>query len=412
MNPQFEPHMSATPSLDAAMGGDIAALNATVAQVYGTIHSTVFPKKIAINKYDIADASIDVLVAPTLSLDTSIEVTCTAISVVFESSTGGAPLTVNASATCDAAVVISAAASGKGWSLSVTLSNANFTVSNEPIFTALLNAIAGPLLLNYLNTSILSAINIPSLSLEGVDFQAPIIAQEQAGGDDFLVVYSGLSPVVVPAGGTEWPTGTLFVAVDANAIDAVVAKVLPKPSGSWSGGPFRADYSAQLGASIRLSPGAGSTLATGITVNATGDFTYSPPAGSPITFAAAISGSGTAAAAIAAVVGGSAGLSQVIQITVQSAGSFHFTITGIPDAVKAILAPFLDALLNTIGSVVSAVLKNFAFPVYTLDPIKMSFVGLSSYNIVPQNVVLTQIAGPGALAMAAVTLSVSVQPAS
>ncbi len=103
-----------------------------------------------------------------------------------------------------------------------------------------------------LNNHVLSAIAVPAIDLLGVQLAVPVITEEQSasGGDDFLIAYTGLNPVVAPAGCTAWPAGTLFAPVDAAALQAVAANALPKPiaSGTWSGpsgfwGSLGADYS-------------------------------------------------------------------------------------------------------------------------------------------------------------------------
>jgi hypothetical protein len=63
-----------------------------------------------------------------------------------------------------------------------------------------------------------------------------------------------------------------------------------------------------------------------------------------------------------------------------------------------------------IGSLVASQAK-ITKKIYTLNPISLSFAGLPKYEIVPQNLVLNAIAGPGGLPMACITFGTSVAPA-
>jgi hypothetical protein len=153
-------------------------------------------------------------------LNGSLTVSCSDVRAVI-TYTGQPSATVNASLETGAAV--SLAKSGTEWSATVALSHATATVPNEPELTALLTDVAAPLLLDYLNNHVLSAITVPAINLLGVQLAVPVITEEQSasGGDDFLIAYTGLNPVVAPTGGTAWPVGTLLAAVDAAALQAV-----------------------------------------------------------------------------------------------------------------------------------------------------------------------------------------------
>jgi hypothetical protein len=324
---------------------------------------------------------------------------------------GTQPVVVTASVSCGAAVDVEPDGNG-GYVFTLTLSNLVITVPNEPDYSQMLTALVGPLVLNYLN-GVLSNIKIPSLSLLGINFAMPVLTDESGGGDDYLVGYTGLNPVIMPAPGTAWPQGTLFAAVDAAALNAVANKVLPSPSGS--GGiddPLNLswDYGVNLGASFQPQPGAGASITASLSVNGGAGITWHTPNGLPnISFSASISGSATATAALIAQADGS---SQDIKVIIQDVSDIdlHFDFD-LPGPIEWILDQLTDALLNEIAPLIMQVLSNFPISVYTLNPISMSFAGLGNYNLVIEQPQLTQIAGPGGLPLVTLTAMAAVQPA-
>ena len=184
-------------------------------------------------------------------LNGSLTVSCSDVQAVI-TYTGQPCATVNASLETGAAVSLTK--SGTQWSATVGLSHATATVPNEPELTALLTDVAAPLLLDYLNNHVLSAIAVPAIDLLGVQLAVPVITEEQSasGGDDFLIAYTGLTSVVAPASGTAMASGEL-PPMDRAALQAVAANALPKPiaSGTWSGpsgfwGSLGADYNATV----------------------------------------------------------------------------------------------------------------------------------------------------------------------
>ena len=251
-------------SFDAALGGDVSALNATIAGAFPVVRPLVFPQKFEAEGVSVA---IDMLVPPTVAikataafqaeaeaavaksgltaadahsaiaslLNGSLTVSCSDVQAVI-TYTGQPSATVNASLETGAAVSLTK--SGTQWSATVGPSHATATVPNEPELTALLTDVAAPLLLDYLNNHVLSAIAVPAIDLLGVQLAVPVITEEQSasGGDDFLIAYTGLTPVVAPPSAQRGRAGTLFAAVDAAALQRGCRALSPSQSrGTWSG---------------------------------------------------------------------------------------------------------------------------------------------------------------------------------
>lgn len=431
-------------NFDAALGGDVSALNATIAAAFPVVHqANILPQHFG--PVDGVTFAIDMLTPPTVAikptaafqaeaeaavaksaltgadaqsavaslLNGSLTVSCTDVQAVV-TYTGQPSVTVNASIETGAAV--SLAKSGTEWSATITLAHASATVPNEPELSALLTNVAAPLLLDYLNKKVLSSITFKSLELEGVQLAVPVITQEQSasGGDDFLIAYTGLNPVVAPPGGTAWPAGTLFVAVDATALQAVAAKAIPNPitSGSWNGpsgfwGSLTADYSVTVAdPSVQVPPpGSGNQVNVSADLSASADFTIHTPDGLPnISFSGLVTGNVSGGAKVSARPDG---LAQDIYITIDQAAandlSVEVSIVGLPISLGD-LAPLADV----ISAAVVPALENFPIKITTLQAIDLSFADAPGYVLVPGNVVLQSIAGPGGLPMEAITLGLTV----
>lgn len=429
--------LSATGSFDLAVGGDLAALNTTIANVFSTIHGAVLPYSVNVNVLNIAAVSIDIVQAPVLSfaatqhfrdeavewvnantadvqrsamveslLQGSITVSCASATAVITFNDGSAPIPLSTPLTFGAAVFANPNPSGSGWLMQVQLSGAEFNAS-EPTLNQMLNEIAGPALLNYLNNGVLAAIAVPSISLPGATLAAPILSQEQgAAGDDYLVAYSGLSAVTAPDPGTDWPAGTVFVAVDANVLNTVANTALgglSDLSGNWQEDPFEASYGVTLGAQIELTAGSGNQVSGTLTVNGAAKVCFITPNGLPnLCAGGTISGTVGVSGAISAAP--DANNNQVI--SVQFLGiddadvSLDINIIGITVPV----GPIVDAIVEVIGAAVAGLTMD----VYTLNPISLSSIGLPGYSIGLQDLQLATNAGPGGLPMAMVTAQVGI----
>jgi hypothetical protein len=429
-------------NFDAAIGVDASALNATIAAAFPTVHPLIFPRPFKVPSENLS-GTIDLLAPPTVEitpptalqaeaqaavsksgltgqhaqsaiaglLTGSVTVSCANVQAVI-TYTGQPSVTVGASVQVSAAV--SLANTTTGWSATVTLSHAEATVPNEPELSALLTNVAAPLLLDDLNNHVLSAIHIPGIDLLGVNLKAPVIAEEKSGSDDFLVAYAGLgpNPVVAPPGGTAWPAGTLFAAVDATAIEAVAAKVLPEPGDTWWGpsggwGSVSAGYSVTLSNPVLQvpAPGSGDQVTVSIDLSADARFTYHTPDGLPnITPRGTVSGGVTVGARVTARADGQ---SQAIYLAFDQASAHDLLLT-VSLGIIPIPVADLDPLLDVIGAAATAALQNFAIKIWTLPLITLGFAGEPDYVLVPRNVALQSIAGPEKVAMEAVTFGLSI----
>lgn len=431
-----------TPSFDAAVGADASSLNATIAAFYQAVPG-LFTKTFNIGALGVSTIVLQFTQAPTLAMTAPDKYHAEARDVLASRgpqfvtpaairalTTGLMMATMPMSVTINAAIPVTVAvvvSSGAGVTiqpsttqpgqqvLSLALADATITVANDPggIFTQLLTNVFLPPLLAYLNQSILGNIQIPMLSLLGVTFASPVVVDETSGGDNFLVAYTGLDPVVPPAAGTAWPSGTIFVAVDANALDAVANQKLPAPSGS--GGiddpNLSWDYNVTLRATVLLNPGAGNSVSVQIGVNGSANFTWHMPNWIPnISFDGSISGTAVATAALVATADGA---NQDIAVVIQDASDFDLSldIDGLPGPLSTLLGPITDAILDAVAPLIASALSNYPITVYTLKPISLSFPGLSTYQLVLQDIELSQIAGPTGLSMAAVTAVASFTPA-
>jgi hypothetical protein len=234
----------------------------------------------------------------------------------------------------------------------------------------------------------------------------PVISEESAGGDDFLLGYTGLNPVVPPAPGTSWPSGTLFAAVDAAVLDAVAIQQLPHPSGeggtddpinlSW-------DYKVGFSPSFELRPGAGDAISATFGIFGGAGVTWHTPNGIPnITFGASFSGSVDVTVDLEARQSGS---DEEIFLVIEDISNLNVevSIDGLPGVLEYLLGPIIDAILNPLLAIISAALRGYAIHVTTLKPIPLNFADLPAYQLVVENLQLSQIAGPDGLPLATIT---------
>lgn len=313
---------------------------------------------------------------------------------------------MTATATCNAAVAVDA-----DHTLSLVLGDATITVPGEPVLSQVLTEFIAPLLMDYLNQAILDGIEIPVLSLFGVTFTTPVVTNENAG-DNFIVAYTGLAPVVVPQPGMQWPTGTAFAGVDANALNAVANAKLPSPSNS--GGiddpNLSWDYNVTLNADVQLQPGAGNAVTVQLGVNGSADITFHTPDGLPnISFGGSISGTAMATAQLTA---SQSGNGQDIYLTILAASDFDLSlsINGLPGFLNWILGPLTSAFLDALAPFITQVLQNFPIHVTSLPAIPFSILG-NATSLVLNNLQLSQAAGPDGVALAMITATPSFTPA-
>jgi hypothetical protein len=420
----------AAPVFDVAAGGDVATLNATIAAFYGTCGS-VFKQKFTFSE---GWAEVDFQVTPTVTLEpteivlaharefaeanveaaaeqaivelTASALTATCSSVRCEFEIEGNKETVTASVTCSASVEIEPNPGEANYLFHLVLANPVITVPNDPGLSKLLTNVVGPLLVKYLNEHVLDHIKIPTISLLGVDFAMPVISEESAGGDEFLLGYTGLNPVIPPAPGTSWPGGTLFAAVDASVLNAVALKELPAPHGQ--GGiddPVNLSWEYEVGfsPSFELEPGAGDEISATLGIGGSASITWHTPNGLPnITFGGSFSGSVQVTVGLEAR---QSGANEEIFLVIEGISNLDVSISihGLPGILEELLSEIIDAILKPIVAAISAALSGYAIHVTTLKPIPLSFADLPAYQLVVENLQLSQIAGPGGVPLATVT---------
>jgi hypothetical protein len=414
---------------DAVVGADQASLNSLIATFFAAA-PRLFTQTFNVGQEGITTVGVQFAVAPTLTLTPTAEIQalarefltqhasgdeleqaisqlldglmsaqCKTVNVIV----GGAkPVTVTAAIACTAGVAVNGAPTAP--TLSIVLGDATITVPNEPTLSQALTEFAAPLLVAYLNQSVLAAIQIPMLSLLGIRFAPPVITDETSGTNTFLTAYTGLNPVTTPAAGIAWPTGVVFACADSAALNAVMNTVLPQPGGSGGIGTpnLSWDYKVSLQGGVQLDPSAGSNLSVNMNVGGGADITFHTPNWLPnISFGATFSGSLTASAILQIQQDGA---DQRFSIIITSAGNFNVSvdINGLPSIFSWLLSPVTDALLDLISPLITSILSNFPIHVYTLSPISISPGGISM-KVTLNNLALTQVAGPDGVTMVMVT---------
>lgn len=413
---------------DVAAGADEASLNAAIAAIYQAVPS-VFTQTFNINTGGMTTVVVDFQVAPTLQIAAtdhfraeasefaaryvpteqleqavseillgSLPASCSQVSVTINGS--AAPTVVTASVTCGASFNPVAT----GLQLFAGEGSGVITVPNEPEFSTVLTNLVAPQLIDYLNGYVLPNIIIPPLSVHGVTLAVPVIVEESAGGDNFMVFYTGLNPVTAPDPGMTWPTNETFVAVDGAAIGTLLQTVLPQPSGSGgtSEPNFSWGYNVTLGVNS-VTPQPGSTeLDVNLSANASANFTFHTPDNIPnISFGGTASGSATANTNLS-VVPDNGGLD--LDVTITGVGDINLSISidGIPSWLEPLFDPIIDIFSDEIGNLIISSLNNTTFTAFTINPIVITF---ASTGIVVnlQNANISSVTGPGGLPMVMVT---------
>jgi hypothetical protein len=311
---------------------------------------------------------------------------CSELGVTVQPS-GGQPVTTTGTLSCLAVVEVQTNGQGQNV-LVLQVTAGEFSDPSDPFTTAIVQG-AMPQLLAYLNSNVLGPIQIPNLSFANVNLVAPVVTNETAGGDEFLLAYSGMQPVNLPSEGTAWPGGAAFIGLDTAILNAVAANAIPSFNGS--GGiddPLNLswDYSLSFSnVSFQLQPGAGNQVNGSLNMNGSAGITWHTPNGFPnISISPGIGGSASLAVDVIAVPSGAA---QQITVVIANAGNFDLSFDGVPSWLP------INAVLDAIASAVAPFLEGIRFTVYTLNPIALNFAGVSG-NLTLQNLNLNQISGP------------------
>jgi hypothetical protein len=247
-------------------------------------------------------------------------------------------------------------------------------------------------LCDYLN-GLLAPISIPAMSFAGMNFLQTCEVGPPPSEDTYLMLYGGLSPVVLPSGGTAWPTGGVFAALDAAALNVLAASVFPITySGSWSDDPFSASYSGTV-TSADLSPDTGNQIsASSISVSGSAGFTFHnhiPHLDDP-TASGSLSGSFDASLSIT-----TEGLDPTVYLTINNVNNIQ--IGGLPSfsGSEWFAALPIGDVVGAIQGTIASKINGASFDLYTFPrDITFSIAG-TSFNVGVSTPTVTTIAGPG-----------------
>ena len=423
---------------DAVFGMDQETLNGLIATFYGNARG-LFDRNYA-NIGDFSNVEVDIQAPPTVSLrpmdryrdeahqlasphvsgpelEAAIEqltsglMTVNCSQVLVKLTSQGQTQNVQCSAACNAAVSVQPA--GSQQLLVMVLSDGVINVPNNPALGSQLTQQAAPAVLGFMNW-MLSNLRIPMISVFNVNFSTAVVATESAAGHNYLVAYTGLSPVSPPNPGTSWPAGQAFVGVDAAAINAVINQMLPNPNGSGgtSSPNLSWDYSIGLNnANVTVNPGQGSLMSINVNVGGSASITYHTPNSLPnVGFGASVGGSVTANCILEA---STSGPNQNVIAVINSISNVNLSIgiNGLPGWLNWIVGEVTGALASALSPVISNALAGRQFPVYTIQPIPFNFIGFSLELLLSQ-AQLTQISGAAGEALATAVAQPRFVPAS
>src|SRR5690349_15606410 len=251
---------------DIVTGLDNNTLNSIILQVYQGVYPNLFKNSITVGEVGIASVDIDINVAPTVNLSPSVlankkiydvlhdeqhplssrisshskaalldlaaaqtfDVICSSVDLTVNYS-NAAPSTSVTSSLTGAASVESSVVGGQNV-LSLQIVNASLAIPSEPDLEAVLNSAFIPYLIDYLNESILSPIQIPSLQYGSLVVSMPVPVVQAPYFTAYSALGSNQPSVPEPF---NWPMGCLFVGADPAALQAAVA--LPFPLGPSEG---------------------------------------------------------------------------------------------------------------------------------------------------------------------------------
>ncbi len=416
---------------DVAAGSDQTALNTIALSIYKGTYPKVFKGKINVGQLNISYVDYDIQSAPTFSLvpseqiraagkeclapvfsgaelntalDNATQATFTlmvsSISMTIYYSDGQSPTTVSGSLQASGRVQTNA-----DGTLSLSISSGTITIPNEPIMSELLNKIAVPQLISYLNQQIFSPITIPPLSFQGVTLTVPQVMTQNS----MLLGFASMQPnPVIPPPPGNWPSGVAFIGTDARILNTVANSVLAGvgPSGNWSWGCDIGICNLSLNANYRVAisnaqfnprPGSGNSLTGSVTLSASAGFSAKCGilGGS---FSATASATPTVTASVSAV-------GSQIFVTLQSLDniSFNFDFSGVPWFIpSAVLTLIANALAPVIAAAVTAAVRGLSFKVYQIPAISVPIAGIQ-FNIQLVNLALSTISAPDGMPLVTVT---------
>jgi len=414
------------PSFDVLAGMDNPTLNALVAQLYKALYPSVFSYTLDIGAQDISTIKFDISQPPTVTLGTTQELrtfweahlnaepeilklgipstqrdpildklesisvgfAIPAMSLLISFISGTPPLPVATASATGVASIGTAVVKGQNF-LTITINSVNVTVAGDPNLTVLLNKVFAPLLMAYLNKTLLSNINIPAIQYGTLQISMPVPVV--AAGD--VIAYSALGttpPTPPPQPPASLPANCVFGLTDAKVLQAAAAAAVPWPQGSMEQFDWEAmgvGVSGKVGAQV-FAPTVNSIKSDGsisitATANAACQLTLHTPWPLPdVPFGP------TATATLSATAKPSVN-SGKIQVVIESVSipSFDFN-WGIPDWIDWLFYPIeqlLAAALNAVLSpIISAIISQFTFTIMTFPTISFTIVD-KNINVNIQN---------------------------
>lgn len=418
-------------AFNLAAGFDTKAANTLSSAIYSGVYPKVFKGSIAVGKLAIKSVAYDILAAPVFSLRASPRLkdmlqnrVCDQFGAeqmeraLFEASKasfegdfpkvsftieleggqkfGPIPGDVHAIATAEVQA---------DHSFALRLMDGFLRIPGIPdnILQALNKAFV-PMLIAYLNQSVLDPIKIPDVSFNGVALSTPEVTTQS----NAMIAFSALqpSPVVVPPP-SAWPSGVAFVAADTAALNAVATAALStiKPGGRWGWTcdiglcdlKLEAKYELGLGpVSFRLQPGSKDRIVG--RVNFSGGASFSAKCGILSgSFGGSISGSGEVSGRVYA-------RGDKVHVVFESLRDINVSIRldGVPGFIAPVVNLLLQAFSPVIANTVNSYLGGRDFEIYTIPQIHFSIAGIP-FSVKLKNLELNTISGPGSTPMLTVT---------
>jgi hypothetical protein len=236
------------------------------------------------------------------------------------------------------------------------------------------SAIVPAFLIPYLNTNILSPIQVPVLQFEGITVSMPVPVVQAP----FVTAYSSLGSTQpdIPVPGS-WPTGCVFVGVDTSVLGAAAAIPFPLgPSTGFNWDIISGTVGAQVTAPNNISVNSDGSISATLTAYAKAQLTLHTPSPLPN-----VSFGPDAEASISATFKPSVQGGKVcVVLEGVPIPTFSFS-WGIPSWINWLFEPLeagLAAALNAVlGPLLGNVLDLPPIPVYTIPNIQFSLAGKS-----------------------------------
>jgi hypothetical protein len=399
---------------DIAAGVDNPTLNMLASQLYTTLYPNIFKNTFNIGSGGLVSVVMDINQSPTVYIAQSeqahefitrhitqdnhltalsqssqqalidkftqgsfdVKLPSVALSVVSQPD-GQPQQTTLLVAAVNATASISTQVVAKVNSLTITINTATL-VAVPPYDTpgyaaliALLNGLFVPVLVDYLNKSLLKDIIIPALEFESIVVSMPVPVVQ----NPFLVAYSALGstqPDPGPASG--WPMNCGFAAVDTNVLQQLANIPFPLgPSDSFDWDIISGQVQAQVLAPTNIMINADGSVTGSITAKASATLTIHTPWPLPNLDIGPTASATVTATFIPSV----QNKALFIKANGLPAFNFDFNFEPIPDWIQYILDPLLDGLNTALNAVFGPLISNIIPPieVYTIPDISFSIEG-------------------------------------